>query len=114
MTRILVVEDDIDQLNVRRLLLENAGYEVITAQTAADALARLADCWLVLMDLRLPTLEDGMRLIQAATGAVRIIVLSGAEPSVSLPVDAFLTKPFSSKKLLETIAKFAPPGEPVA
>ncbi|HEV2689623.1 MAG TPA: hypothetical protein VGV35_13765, partial [Bryobacteraceae bacterium] len=59
-----------------------------------------------LMDLQLPTPEEGLRLIEAAQGRARIIVLSGGAPDNTLPVDEFLTKPCSSKKLLETIARF--------
>ena len=106
MARILVVEDDSGQLEMRRLILEQAGHEVITAETASEALDRLSGCEVVLMDLQLPTIEEGMRLIRAASGAARIIVLSGGEPETMPPVDAFLTKPFSSKKLLEVIARF--------
>ena len=106
MARILVVEDDTGQLEVRRLILEQSGHEVITAQTAAEALDRLPGCEMVLMDLQLPTPQEGMRLIRAASGAARIIVLSGGEHQNMPPVDAFLTKPCSSRKLLETIARF--------
>jgi len=105
MARILVVEDDPDQLEMRKMILEHAGYEVATAQNAAEAIDRLPGCELLVMDLRLPTLEDGQRLIQAASGSAKIIVLSG-DAETALPVDEFLTKPCSSKKLLETIAKF--------
>ncbi|MGD0295508.1 MAG: response regulator [Bryobacteraceae bacterium] len=105
MARILVVEDDPDQLEMRKLILEHAGYEVATAQNAAEALHQLPGCELLVMDLRLPTLEDGQRLIQAASGSAKIIVLSG-DAETGLPVDEFLTKPCSSKKLLETIARF--------
>jgi CheY-like chemotaxis protein len=106
MARILVVEDDPGQLEIRKLILEQSGHEVVTAQNAGEALDRLAGCQLVLMDLQLPTPEDGMRLIRAASGAARIIVLSGGEPQTLPPVDAFLTKPCSSRKLLETLARF--------
>ena len=106
MARILVVEDDPGQLEMRKLIVEQSGHEVVTAQDAAEALDRLPGCQLVLMDLQLPTPEDGMRLIRAAAGAARIIVLSGGEPERMPAVDAFLTKPCSSKKLLETIARF--------
>ena len=106
MARILVVEDDAGQLEVRRLILEQSGHEVVTAQTAAEALDRLPGCQVVLMDLQLPTPEDGMKLIRAASGAARIVVLSGGEHQNMPPVDAFLTKPCSSRKLLETIARF--------
>ncbi len=111
MARILVVEDEVDQLAIRRQLLEHAGYQVLTAQTAADALPQLPGCRLVLMDLRIPRLEDGLDLIQAAVAArARIIVLSGAEADSALPVDEFLAKPCSSKKLLETMARFCAAG----
>ena len=106
MARILVVEDDPGQLEVRRLILEQSGYDVVTAQSASEALDRLPGCQLVLMDLQLPTPEDGMQLIRAASGAARVVVLSGGEPHNMPPVDAFLTKPCSSRKLLDTIAKF--------
>jgi two-component system, OmpR family, response regulator RegX3 len=106
MARILVVEDDTGQLEIRRQILEHAGHVVVTAQDAAQALDRLAGCELVVMDLRLPQPQDGLRLIEAASGLARIIVLSGGQPDASLKVNEFLTKPCSSKKLLETIAKW--------
>lgn len=107
MARILVVEDDPSQLEIRKQILEHAGYEVVTAETAAEAINQLECCHVVVMDLQIPTPEDGLRLIEAATGKARIIVLSGAAPNPDLQVDEFLTKPCSSRKLLETIAKFA-------
>jgi CheY-like chemotaxis protein len=105
MARILVVEDDPGQLEVRKLILEQAGYDVVTAHDASNAIESLPGCQLVLMDFRIPATEDGLRLIRAASGQARIVVLSGAKPGVPLPVDEFLTKPCSSRKLLEVIAK---------
>ncbi len=105
MPRILVVEDDPGQLEVRKLILEQAGYDVVTANDASSAIENLPGCQLVLMDYRIPTTEEGMRLIRAASGKARIVVLSGAQPDVPLPVDEFVTKPYSSRKLLEVIAK---------
>src|SRR5260370_12161684 len=105
MSRILVVEDDPGQLEVRKLILEQAGYDVVTANDASSAIENLPSCQLVLMDYRIPTTEEGMRLIQAASGKARIVVLSGAQPDVPLQVDEFVTKPYSSRKLLEVIAK---------
>jgi len=106
MARILVAEDDPSQLEMRKLILEHAGHEVVTAQTAAEAVERIDDCQVVVMDLQLPTPEDGMTLIRAAQNKARVIVLSGAEPKAPLPVDEFVTKPCSSRKLLETISRF--------
>ncbi len=106
MARILVVEDDPIQLEMRQQILENAGYEVVTAQNAQEALKRFAGCPVVVMDMRIPEPEDGVRLIQAIAGQARIIVLSGGQVDSALPVDEFLTKPCPSKRLLASIDRW--------
>jgi CheY-like chemotaxis protein len=110
MARILVVEDDAPQLDLRRQILENAGHEVVAAHNVTEALERwkpgTAVQSVVLMDLRIPHREDGLHLIQAIGGRARIIVLSGGDPDTTLPVDEFLTKPCPSKKLLAAIQKW--------
>jgi CheY-like chemotaxis protein len=105
MARILVVEDDAIQLEMRKQILEHAGHEVVTAQNASEALERWRECPVVVMDLRIPEPEDGARLIQTIAGAARIIVLSGGEVDPALPVDEFLTKPCPSKRLLASIER---------
>lgn len=112
MVRVLVVEDELDQLVLRRQLLEHGGYEVFTAQTAAEALVRLAGCQVVLMDLRIPRLEDGLELIRAARlTPAAVIVLSGAESEVPIEVAEFLVKPCSSRKLLDAVARCCATGQ---
>jgi CheY-like chemotaxis protein len=106
MARILLVEDDAGQLEIRKQILELAGHEVVTAQNASEALERWTGCPIVVMDLSIPTPEDGLRLIQAIDCQARIIVLSGGEVDPTLPVDEFLTKPCPSKKLLASIEKW--------
>jgi CheY-like chemotaxis protein len=106
MARVLVVEDDPVQLEMRRQVLENAGHEVVTAQNTSEALERWKGCPVVVMDLRIPDPEDGARLIRAIGGAARIIVLSGGAVDPALPVDEFLTKPCPSKRLLESIQRW--------
>jgi CheY-like chemotaxis protein len=111
MARILVVEDDASQLEIRKQILEHAGHQVIAAQDVSEALERWADGPgvppVVVMDLRIPEPEDGLRLIQEIAGKARIIVLSGGPVDPTLPVDEFLTKPCPSKRLLESIHKWA-------
>lgn len=106
MARILVVEDDTTQLDIRRQILEHAGFEVVTAQDASEALERWKGCAVVVMDLRIPEPEDGARLIEAIAGRARIIVLSGGQVNPELPVDEVLTKPCPSKRLIESIEKW--------
>lgn len=107
MARILVVEDDPTQLEMRRQILEHAGHEVAIARDASEAIARWPGCRVVVMDLRIPEPEDGVRLIEAIGGRARIIVLSGGQVDAGLRVDEILTKPCPSKRLIETIDKWA-------
>jgi CheY-like chemotaxis protein len=109
MARILVVEDDAIQLEMRKQILEHAGHQVVAAQNASEALEQWTGCPVVLMDLRIPEPEDGLRLIHAIAGAARIIVLSGGEVDPALPVDEFLTKPCPSRRLLAAIEKWTRP-----
>jgi|SRR5579875_214323 len=81
--KILVAEDDEDQLFVRCMLLRESGFEPIPAPDLAAALnlsaAQKPECAIV--DLRMPTEDDGFHLIRhlkAADPAIRIIVLTGA------------------------------------
>jgi CheY-like chemotaxis protein len=103
MARILLVEDDATQLELRRQILENAGHQVLGAQDASEALEHWETCPIVVMDLRIPDREDGLRLIRTIAGRARIIVLSGSPVDTTLPVDEFLTKPCPSRKLLAAI-----------
>ena len=76
MATVLLVEDDPDQLDLRRELLEHAGHTVFPAASAAVALAH-PPAQVAVVDLRVPTLADGLGLIetlQARTPAPRIIV----------------------------------------
>ena len=82
MSRILVIDDDADQLVIRRLILEHAGYEVFVARTEDEARTAFAagQPEIVLVDLRLEREGAGLDLIRefrASERAVRIVVLSG-------------------------------------
>lgn len=105
MARVLLVEDDPSQLELRKTILVNAGHEVEAATTLAEALERCGACEVVVMDL----IAQSDELLQRLDPGLRIIVLSGWEPDrKALPrsVDAFLVKPCPTRQLLELIAQF--------
>jgi CheY-like chemotaxis protein len=116
MARVLLVEDDPDQRELRELILSRAGHEVISAggaQQALDGLARRPE--VAVMDLSLPRPEDGRALLRELAGrspAMRVAVLTGrsealrGQPEESLAA-ALLEKPCPTKRLLETIAHLA-------
>lgn len=104
MAKILLLEDNEDQREIRTLLLEAQGHTIV--ETIVEGQADL-----VLMDLRIPTLEDGLdqiRAINYGSPETKIIVLSGhtaelKDKEESRMVHAILDKPCPSGKLLKTI-----------
>jgi CheY-like chemotaxis protein len=82
MARILVADDDVEQVTVHRKLLETLGYLVATAMSPDETLRELD--WirpdLVIVDLRFPHAADGLALIRGIRqrdSTVPMIVLSG-------------------------------------
>jgi two-component system, response regulator, stage 0 sporulation protein F len=117
MANVLLVDDDPGGLEIRKMLLERDGHRVSTAINASAARDRfresVPEC--VILDLRLPSPEDGLALVrefrQAAPG-VRIVVLAGwgadlqGHPEQAL-VDEVLAKPVRSERLITAVRKKA-------
>ncbi|HSS47225.1 MAG TPA: sigma 54-interacting transcriptional regulator [Burkholderiales bacterium] len=111
--RILLVDDDPGLLRLISLRLNASGYEVETAESGEQALARLSVSapQLVITDLRMGGM-DGIALFDAihkVSPTLPVIILT-AHGSIPEAVDAtkrgvfgFLTKPFESKALLEQV-----------
>lgn len=79
--KILIVEDEPDNIDLLRLVLEDAGHEITGAFTAEDGLLRAsAERFdVVLMDLSLPGAMDGpeaVRRLRASNGYARCPVLA--------------------------------------
>lgn len=114
MSRLLLVDDDARVLNLYRVLLEESGHQVRAAATVGDALRALSveEPEVLVMDLRLPELEDGLRLLRALPQrrpyAPRVIVVSGwtrdlLEHGERSRVDRVLGKPVRLETLLASI-----------
>ncbi|MCB5183878.1 sigma 54-interacting transcriptional regulator [Methylobacillus gramineus] len=111
--RILTVDDDPDILKLMGMRLKAAGYQVITATNADEALSQIAISRpnLVITDLRMPGM-DGLALfdvIHKSDPSLPVIMVT-AHGSIPEAVDAtqrgvfgFLTKPFDSKSLLQQV-----------
>jgi DNA-binding response OmpR family regulator len=111
-TRVLVVDDERDIVELVRYHAEKAGFECLTAADGPTAL-RLARDWrpdLLVLDLMLPGI-DGLEVCRrlrrdAATAALPIIVLTAraeeADRVVGLEVgaDDYVVKPFSPRELV--------------
>ena len=107
--RVLLVDDDAAGLEVRRLILERRGFEIDTASSAGEAretfLKRAPD--VVLLDLRIPEVENGLALIREFRSA-RVVVLCGNiadldhRPEAAM-ASAILRKPVRSEEMISTI-----------
>ena len=118
--RILVVEDQEDNLQILRDLLTSVGFEIIEAKDGEAgvkaAVAERPD--LILMDIQLPLLDgyEATRRIKAdpTLKHIPIIVvtsyaLSGDETEArAAGCDAYVAKPFSPRALLAKIREYAP------
>jgi len=107
--RILVVDDEPAIRRLLRNTLERAGYEVIEAGNARDAIRLGATSHpdATLLDLGLPD-RDGLSLIQLLRrdGGASVLVVSAREATeekvaaLDLGADDFVTKPFDTDELL--------------
>lgn len=109
---VLVVEDDSAVLDITSFVLESAGYDVLTAMNATDALNTLAshpDIGLVLTDVNMPGAMDGIDLVREIRrqgSQVRCVVVSGDARHASERLDGlvpFLAKPYDRRSLLSAV-----------
>lgn len=109
---ILIVDDEADVREIIRAALEKAGYRTLEAPDGADGLGTFADhkdeIAAVITDASMPLLDGVVlsRAIRRIAPETKIIAMSGLLSSTQISqleaagVDAFLTKPFTAKKLL--------------
>lgn len=104
MPRILLVEDDPDQLEFRKLLLENAGHQVQTAAAVSEVKPGSAAVDVIVLDL-VAGWEDLLARLPETT---RVVVLSGRETvseAVAAKSTCVLRKPCPSRTLIEAIGR---------
>ena len=122
---ILVADDDPTHQLVIKVLLKKAGYHVLAAPDGKIALEKFAqaDPDIVLMDCQMPIL-DGFQATQAIRQLesnsndqpVPIIAVTGGsavgdrEKCIAAGMDDYLSKPFTSRQLLEIISKYQDRG----
>jgi CheY-like chemotaxis protein len=114
---ILIIDDHPTNLKLARVLLAAEGYEVRTAEDAAQALAVLRDFHprLILMDIQLPGM-DGLALTRRlkadpATRDILIIALTAYamkgddERAMAAGCDGYVPKPIDTRTLPAVLAQ---------
>lgn len=116
--RVLVIDDEPEMLNLVKYTLEGGGFEVHTCDNgrhAWDEIVKVKPDVLVL-DVMLPGIDGyslGVKISQeASTKDLPIVVLTALEPSKTLfmkfpQVVGFMTKPFKTEELLQTVQSAA-------
>ena len=111
-SRILVVDDEPDTVELIAFNLKNAGYQVVSAADGAEALrkARSTEPQLIILDLMLPEI-DGLevcKMLRAdpVTTHIPILMLTAKAAEVDrilgleLGARDYVTKPFSPRELI--------------
>jgi len=125
---VLVVDDDLDTLEMLKVILKNRGAEVITAASARDALKALDHALphALISDLAMPE-QDGYALIKHVRErsperggnlpAVALTAYARSEDRVHALTAGFqkyLSKPVDPNELVTVVANLTHPHHPVA
>ncbi|GAB4503869.1 MAG: response regulator [Anaerolineales bacterium] len=112
---ILVVEDNLDNYELVRFILERNGYDTFLAVNGQDgvAAARLQQPDLIVMDLSLPGLDGWDATFQIKsdprTREIPLLALtahtlpSDRKRALDAGVDGYLTKPFELNELVQAV-----------
>jgi two-component system cell cycle response regulator DivK len=113
--RILLVEDEEDNMKILRDLLAPMGHEIVEAENGEQALAEVAKARpdLILMDIQLPILDgyEATRRIKAdpALRSIPVIAITSyalgedEKRARAAGCDDFVPKPYSPRELLAKI-----------
>lgn len=112
--RVLLVEDEATVRMIGSDALEDAGYEVVDAESADEALLLLEsmdDVAVLFTDIRMPGSMDGLelaRLVHDRWPAMKILLTSGDTwpPKSLIPDDGrFIPKPYEIDRLQDEIGR---------
>ena len=110
--KILIVDDDPEDLETMKSVLEKEGYEVTTTENGAEAMDAIEEDKfdLILLDIQMPTLSgyDLLRLLrQRLNGSTKIIYVTIVpRKEVDMKnIEGFIQKPFNSRDLVVQIKK---------
>ena len=119
---VLIVDDEPNIVLSLEFLLKQAGYEVRVAGNGEEAMEAIAERApdLIVLDVMMPTL-DGYHVCETIRAdpklrAVRILMLTAKsrdverEKALALGADDYITKPLSTRELVERVKTILGPG----
>jgi two-component system response regulator VicR len=114
--KILVVDDEPDNLELVKFVLEGAGFEAIVVNNGLDALAKIntVEFDLVLLDIMLPDIAgwNVLKKIKERNTNLPVIILTAKARNIDkllgmkvLKADGYITKPFLKKELIDKVKR---------
>jgi CheY-like chemotaxis protein len=114
---VLCVDDELVGLQVRKILLERAGYRVLTAKDGATGLNLFSSepIEVVVLDYSMPGMHGGevagrMRQIKPAVPILLLSAYIGLPPEVISLVDLYMTKGEGAPVLLKKLGSLLQPA----
>jgi CheY-like chemotaxis protein len=118
---VIVIDDDPDVLEATKVILEGAGFAVVTAPTGPEGVSRIReggiDC--IILDVMMAKDTEGFHVAQdlkadVKTARIPIIMLTSVSKKTGfefspaadkdfLPVELFLEKPVDPKRLIQAV-----------
>jgi len=115
MARILVIDDDLDLLEMTRMMLQRGGHEAILTGDGMDGIAKAQQLHpdLAIVDVMMPGM-NGYQVVRKlredpTTADIAILILTARAQSVdrdaalAARADAYMAKPVSPAELLQTV-----------
>jgi pilus assembly protein CpaE len=115
MAHILVIDDDLDLLNMLRMMLERGGHSVTTTGDGADGLVKARDLKpdMAIIDVMMPGMHGyqvcrELRNNPATAGMIVLILTARAQPvdreaALEAKADDYMSKPVSPTELLDKV-----------
>jgi len=118
---VIVIDDDPDVLEATRVILEGAGFAVVTAPTGPEGVSRIREGGIncILLDVMMAKDTEGFHIAQELkadpkTSRIPIIMLTSVSKKTGfefspatdkefMPVELFLEKPVDPKRLVQAI-----------
>jgi CheY-like chemotaxis protein len=125
--KILMIDDDINLVNVVKMVLEAKDYQFFTAHSATDGLEKIKECNpnLIILDVIMEDFVAGFRVVSelrtggpdseySAYSGIPILMLTSVTTKTNvnfsekvgtalLPVDAFIEKPVKPARLIAKV-----------
>lgn len=123
MPSVLIVDDEVNILLSLEFLMQQSGYDVVTASDAESALEKIRNQppSLVLLDISLPGMSgfDLLEILRSEepTRSLPIIMLTAhgreieKEKGMALGADDYITKPFSTRELVARVEALLKPAK---